>query len=319
MSKDETYTLGEVSDTGEARVDGNMEVGETDSDIESLLEDMETEDREHIASAKSSNDDIDIADVDPEFKEREAISVSIRACKTCHRQITEALLINGECPICAGKRLREIESKLVQLGAMPQVRKYCALDGHRSVTPNIFLPDYNGTITINGIELYPIFPLCNHCLDTLSAYLIYFLEQRGFSRKGSAHIGNQWADSPGRKLSKAQQLQARNDLQKFIQSIELYVYQKGSPVNEVYRELMKTKKYLMLKAKDKKARDMKAAKNPITLASEDWLLDEFEKLIEERRRKLNASKEERSGSGDGVTDRDEERAIEEYSRKTTGN
>ena len=51
MSKDETYTLGEVSDTGEARVDGNMEVGETDSDIESLLEDMETEDREHIAGA----------------------------------------------------------------------------------------------------------------------------------------------------------------------------------------------------------------------------------------------------------------------------
>ena len=319
MSTDETFTLGEVSYTGEARVVGILEVGETDSDIESLLEDMETEDREHIAGAKQSNDDIDIADVDPEFKDREAISVSIRACKTCHRQITEALLINGECPICAGKRLREIESKLVQLGAMPQVRKYCALDGHRSVTPNIFLPDYNGTITINGIELYPIFPLCNHCLDTLSAYLIYFLEQRGFSRKGSAHIGNQWADSPGRKLSKAQQLQARNDLQKFIQSIELYVYQKGSPVNEVYRELMKTKKYLMLKAKDKKVRDMKAAKNPITLMSEDWLLDEFEKLIEERRRKLNASKEERSGSGDGVTDRDEERAIEEYSRKTTGN
>ena len=200
--------------------------------------------------------------------------------------------------------MREIESKLVQLGAMPQVRKYCALDGHRSVTPNIFLPDYNGTISINGIELYPIFPLCNHCLDTLSAYLIYFLEQRGFSRKGSAHIG-------------AQQLQARNDLQKFIQSIELYVYQKGSPVNEVYRELMKTKKYLMLKAKDKKVRDMKAAKNPITAISTDKLLEDIDAFIKERRLKRDASEEEGNGGGDG--DRVEERAIEEYSRKTTGN
>lgn len=267
MSKDDKQgivSLGEVSEIGTAKVDSSMEVGETDSGIETLLDDMEREDREQAISlqeARGSKEDINSADVDPEFKERETISVSIRACKTCHRQIAAALLIDGECPICAGKRLREIESKLVQLGALQPVRKYCALNGHRPVTPNQILPDYNGKITINGIELYPIFPLCNHCLDTISAYLVYFLEQRGFSRKGSSHISNPWADSPGRKLSKAQQLQMRNDLQKFIQSIELYVYQKGSPVNEVYGELMKIKKYLMLKAKDKKLKERRVEEN----------------------------------------------------------
>lgn len=182
----------------------------------------------------------------PTFKDAKDISLTNNKyshCKTCGNESLLGL-IDGECFTCALKRLRKIETKLVELNIMKSEHKFCVCEGHSEIYTNKLHPDWCGKIVINGVELYPIFPLCESCLNSITAYLVNYLEERGIVRKGSGHIKNIFGEPYGTPYNPVDKQNFVNRLTAFIRSINIYTLDTTSHTNSIYNFIRNIRKIL---------------------------------------------------------------------------
>lgn len=215
----------------------NTSLGEVIDDLSEAVESL----NKHYEKEQSS-----ISKHSPEFLEKpNDITRSIVHCKTCGNECT-IKNIDGECISCSIKKLRRIETQLIEFNELKAEHKYCAIDGHREIYENKLHPDWAGKFVINGIELYPVFPLCKSCLDILSAYFVYFLEERGILRSGSGHYQNKFNSTLENQSSQVNKLLAKNALQEFINVASIHVLDSSEPIYNLYTELKDRRKLLLL-------------------------------------------------------------------------
>ena len=197
--------------------------------------DLEEEDADNKKRSVDSEDD-------PEFTIPE--EETPKRCKTCGNAISPVSNVEGECPHCAIKRMRRMERKLVEMRQLKNERTYCTMEGHREVTKTPLFPDWDGKIVINGVELYPVYPVCKNCIDQLTAYMVYFLEQRGIVRKGCGNAKNPFGEPLNSPLSIAEASELQKKLVAFLSNITLYALDDRSPVNRVYTYLRDRRKVI---------------------------------------------------------------------------
>lgn len=175
-------------------------------------------------------------------------------CAICHTLLRQKDAIAGKvCKHCAFKQFRALEAELQSKKVLTSTRKYCVAEDHNEIHPNKMFPEWNSEITINGVKVYPVEPLCNTCVDILTAYLIEYLEERGIIRTGSGHTKNEFKDQLNPPSPPAELLQK---LQAYIAAIKIEVLDKANPANAVYRHIKETKRRLSLKkAKEEKERN----------------------------------------------------------------
>ena len=207
-------------------------LGELSDDYTVELEQEESDSNAHPASSED----------DPEFTLPE--EEVPKRCKTCGNAITPVSNVEGECPHCAIKRMRRMERKLVEIRQLKNERTYCTMEGHREVTKTPLFPDWDGKIVINGVELYPVYPVCKGCIDQLTAYLVYFLEQRGIVRKGSGNSKNPFGEPLNSPLGITEASELQKKLVAFLSNITLYALDDRSPVNRVYNYLRDRRKVI---------------------------------------------------------------------------
>lgn len=230
MNQDDLYNLGEISDTGSALV---LSSGDDASNT-----DVTADEESYHVNIEVNN---------PDFEIDKLPNDAGLYCKTCHTKISNFQNIDGECPVCARRRLRNLESTLVQRKFMEPEHKYCAIEGHREIAKNKLFPDWCGKIVINGVELYPVVPLCGHCIDILTTYLVYFLEERGIIRRGSGHVRNEFDLPYNRPLKNAEILEYTRRLNKFLPSAEVFVLNKSEPIHALHLELINARKSILRK------------------------------------------------------------------------
>lgn len=208
---------------------------------------------EDLATVENKQTPININNESPEFigtdKEdnignSKEFKSAIVHCKSCGDECTN-VNIDGECLNCALRKLRTLETKLSQFHKIKQEHEYCGIDGHGEVYKNKLHPEWEGKFIINGIELYPVYPLCKECIDTLTAYFVYFLEERGILRKGSDHVDSKWGDPYKMPLKTLEKQMHLKHLSEFIASINLYVKDKSSPVNTLLNSIKQRYKILL--------------------------------------------------------------------------
>lgn len=235
-------------------------------ELGTLGESIETEDTPESSSVDSREDipDFPIEDIDLK---------KIITCRTCKKRTVQIKSVDGECLTCAFKRLRRLESELSALHQLSGKRQFCIMDGHREVSDNKLFPDWNGKFVINGVELYPIQPLCSQCLAKITAYFIYFLESRGIMRRAPGHKDNVFGDPYNQKLTILEEQDAKIRLQKFIQSIDLFVLDKQSPLPDIYKSLRLRQRALLKReaVKKKKCLDENQNQNQNPLLSSNQL------------------------------------------------
>lgn len=196
--------------------------------------DLETESSDII----KNNNTTSMEKYTPEFKPTEKTKPSIIHCKTCGVECTNTN-IEGECTTCALKRLRTLETRLAHLHKIKQEHVFCPVSGHGEAYKNKLHPEWEGKFIINGVELYPVYPLCKTCLDALTAYFIYFLEERGILRKGNNHTESKWGEPYKVPLTIGQKESALHKLEEFISVVNLYVRDQSHPLNTVYNSIKK--------------------------------------------------------------------------------
>lgn len=214
-------------------------------ELGTLDETLDSEDASESSRIDSTEDNpaYPIEDIDPK---------KIVFCKSCKKRTVHVKTIDGECLTCAFKRLRRLESELSTLHQLQGKREYCIMDGHREISKNKLFPDWNGKFVINGVELYPVQPLCSQCLTKLTAYFIYFLEERGIMRRAPGHKDNLFGDPYNTKMTILEEQDAKVRLQKFIQSIDLYVLDRQSPLSGLYKTLRLRQRALLKREAVKK-------------------------------------------------------------------
>ena len=144
-----------------------VELGELTEDDTDLVDDVPASD----TSEPIAEDDPTFDIPEPETPKR---------CRTCGNPLTAVSNVDGECPYCAIKRIRRMERRLVEIRQLKNERTYCTIEGHREVTKTPLFPDWDGKISINGVDLYPVYPLCKNCIDQLTAYPVGDRQQRGY-------------------------------------------------------------------------------------------------------------------------------------------
>lgn len=225
-------------------------------DLGSIDETIDTEDTSESSRIDSTEDNptFPIEDIDPK---------KIITCRTCKKRTVQIKSIDGECLTCAFKRLRRLESELDALHQLTGKRKFCIMDGHREISQNKLFPDWNGKFVINGVELYPVQPLCSQCLTKLTAYFIYFLEERGILRRAQGHKDNPFGDPYNQKLTILEENEAKLRLQKFMQSLDLFVLDRQGPVVDIYKSIRLRQRALMKReaVKRKKCQEEKFNQN----------------------------------------------------------
>lgn len=242
--------LGEVSDAG---LSEELDLDEAGVDLAVVPEKTK-----HIAAETAAFD----APVIPADKELR--------CAICHNLLRQKDAIAGTvCKYCAFKQFRALEAELQSKKVLTTTRKYCVAEDHNEIRTNTMFPEWNSEITINGVKVYPIEPLCNNCIDILTAYLIEYLEERGIVRTGSGHTKNEFRD----QLNKVLPTELLQKLQAYIAAIKIEVLDKANPANAVYRHIKETKRRLSLKkAKEEKERKRiwEEAKKPVPLPTLEY-------------------------------------------------
>ena len=234
--------LGEVLETIE-------ESEEADSLITKYVEEPEDKEEEEedsrtSSSLSSSRPSVNL-DADDPAMDIEPVSTKITHCKTCGNRINPMVSIQGECPRCAMKRMREIESRLIKLKQINPDNKYCVLDAHGVAYKNPLDPNYN-KITVMGVDFYPPGDLCMQCMTNLRTYFTKFLEDRGITRKGNGHEKNVFADT-NIKLTVPEQLEQARRFEQFMLSVNAYANDKESGLNEVTKFYIARQRQLLKK------------------------------------------------------------------------
>lgn len=188
---------------------------------------------------------------DPELKIK--TEKTPERCSTCGNKISAVSGIDGECIHCAIKRLRKIESRLSQLNQLKPTRTYCCIEGHREAQKTPLFPEWDGHIIINGIKLQPVFPLCKDCLDAITSFLVYYLEQRGIMRKGNRDSKNEYGDPYGSPMTAADEHEAVQRLKEFVSVANIFVLDDKSSVNNVHRYI-KERRGVLLRQRIKEAK-----------------------------------------------------------------
>jgi hypothetical protein len=207
-------------------------------ELGTLDEAPDTEDTPETSriDSRDSLPELPIEDIDPK---------KIVFCKACKKRTVYIKTIDGECLTCAFKRLRRLESELSALHQLSGKREFCIMDGHREISKNKLFPDWNGKFVINGVELYPVQPLCSQCLAKLTTYFIFFLEERGILRRAPGHKDNLFGDPYNTKLTIIEENNAKIRLQKFIQSLDLFVLDRQSPMYSLYKDFRLRQRMLL--------------------------------------------------------------------------
>lgn len=174
-------------------------------------------------------------------------------CSSCGNKISAVSGIDGECIHCAIKRLRKIESRLSQLNQLKPTRTYCCVDGHREAQKTPLFPEWDGQIVINGIRLQPVFPLCKECLDSITSFLVYYLEQRGIMRKGNKDTKNEYGDPYGTPMTAAEEHEASQRLKEFISVANIFSLDDKSAVNNIHKYI-KERRGVLLRNRVKEAK-----------------------------------------------------------------
>lgn len=217
-----------------------VELGELTEDDTDLVDDVPAND----TSEPIAEDDPTFDIPEPETPKR---------CRTCGNPLTAVSNVDGECPYCAIKRIRRMERRLVEIKQLKNERTYCTIEGHREVTKTPLFPDWDGKISINGVDLYPVYPLCKNCIDQLTAYLVFYLEERGIMRKGSGNAKNIFGDPLNTPLTMVESKEAQRKLEAFLSSVTLFALDDKSPVNRVYTQL-RDRRRAILSARVKEAK-----------------------------------------------------------------
>lgn len=233
--------LGEVLETIE-------ESEEADSLITKYVEEPEGkeegEEENQTVPASSSRPSVNL-DADDPAMDIEPVSTKTTHCKTCGNRINPMVSIQGECPRCAMKRMREIESRLIKLKQINPDNKYCVLDAHGVAYKNPLDPNYN-KITVMGVDFYPPGDLCMQCMTNLRTYFTKFLEDRGITRKGNNHEKNVFADT-NIKLTVPEQLEQARRFEQFMLSVNAYANDKESGLNEITQFYLTRQRQLLKK------------------------------------------------------------------------
>lgn len=180
-------------------------------------------------------------------------------CTSCGDKISGYTEIDGLCPTCALRKLRYIESRLMDLNKIKPNREYCCLDGHGELNHIKAKPEWNGVISVNGIKLYPVFPLCTSCINIVNAFLVSYLEERGFVRAGSNHHKDNDFLATKMPLTATQKIEYKKRLDAFMASARLHVLEKSASTNAIYKELISRRRFI-LKREERKCREEKERK-----------------------------------------------------------
>ena len=220
----------------------NDELGTlAEDDVESTIDEQAEADKlinrdadengeEDDQSSSSDRPSVNLDEDDPNM-EIEPMSDKITHCKTCGNRMRPILSINGECPRCATKRMREIESRLIKLKQINPDNKYCVLDAHGVAYTNPIDPEFN-KMTIMGVDFYPPGDLCVQCMTNLRTYFTRFLEDRGITRKGNGHEKNKFAETTI-KVPVPEQLEISRRFEKFMLSVNAYANDKESGMADI--------------------------------------------------------------------------------------
>lgn len=227
-----------------------------DEQAEKLINRDVDEEGEEETSSSSDRPSVNLDEDDPGM-DIEPLSDKITHCKTCGNRMRPILSINGECPRCAMKRMREIESRLVKLRQINPDNKYCVLDAHGVAYKNPLDPDY-GKITVMGVDFYPPGDVCAQCMTNLRTYFTRFLEDRGITRKGNGHDKNKFATTTI-KSTLPEQLENARRFEKFMLSVNAYANDKESGMADIKKFYEDRQKQLLKKEAKAKWEGLKEA------------------------------------------------------------
>lgn len=248
-------------------------------DIDFDLGEMLEEDIEEQGNTSVTDTDNKVSEDDPSFDIPE--QEIPKRCRTCGTELNAVSNVDGECPYCAIKRIRRMERKLVEIKQLKNERTYCTIEGHREVTKTPLFPDWDGKISINGVDLYPIYPLCKNCIDQLTAYLVFYLEERGIMRKGSGNAKNIFGDPINTPLTMTESREAQRKLEAFLSGVTIFSLDDKSPVNRVYTQLRERRRAI-LSARVKEAKKC---------MQETKLKSKQEQAAQDAKKLLNAGEE----------------------------
>lgn len=228
----------EINDELGTLAEDDVETNIEDQDEAEKLINRDTEDanEEEEKSSSSARPSVNLDEDDPTM-EIEPLSDKVLHCKTCGNRMRPILSINGECPRCATKRMREIESRLIKLKQINPDNKYCVLDAHGTAYKNPLDPEFN-KITVMGVDFYPPGDICAQCMTNLRTYFTRFLEDRGITRKGNGHEKNKFAETTI-KVPLPEQLELSRRFEKFMLSVTAYANDKESgmaSINKFYAD-----------------------------------------------------------------------------------
>lgn len=169
-------------------------------------------------------------------------------CRVCSKRTAKALLIDDMCMSCARKKMRYIEETLVRFKQLKEPHKWCVLEGHNLAANNPpGLEDWNGHINVNGVDLYPVEPICQNCVNLVTTHIVAYLEERGFLRKGSGHTNNEYGTPYRSKLSVAAREEAIIRLRHYISALDVLVNSKDDALADLHKSLLNTRAVLLKK------------------------------------------------------------------------
>ena len=216
---------------------------------------------EGVPEQQSDSDVLNLSEYDPTFPGHEGDSsaaINKGRCRLCKQAAPNAILLDGLCLNCAPKVLRELETGLVRFGSLKEQRKYCALPAHGTLPKPISEhPDWSGEIVVNGVHLYPVEPLCQDCLDNLTAWCIRFFEERGIMRKGSGHKENKFGVPYRTPLSTLDRELALKRLRDFLDAISIYTANKEDPTNQILQDIKRVRTLILEQDKKAQSKDLK--------------------------------------------------------------